>query len=167
MVTYEAFAPKMLGALRQELIFSRHLREAGRPPGWLGVPLVLTSHTWENAKNEQSHQDPTLAEAWLGEMADVARVCFPADANSAMAMARVMVADYVSAGFTKIHLDCSEGCAGEPAQVGDAIAAARAAVAIRWPTACKLREIEDIISLLMAIPDRYCAITHGRAPAQG
>ena len=49
------------------------------------------------------------------------------DANSAMAKARVMVADYVSAGFTKIHLDCSEGCAGEPAQVGDAIAAARAA----------------------------------------
>jgi phosphoketolase len=85
VVTYEAFAPKMLGALRQEIIFTRHLAEAGRAPGWLGVPVVLTSHTWENAKNEQSHQDPTLAEAWLGEMADVARVCFPADANSAMA----------------------------------------------------------------------------------
>ncbi|PZQ50941.1 MAG: xylulose 5-phosphate 3-epimerase, partial [Phenylobacterium zucineum] len=84
VVTYEAFAPKMLGALRQELIFSRHLREAGRPPGWLGVPVVLTSHTWENAKNEQSHQDPTLAEALLGEMADGARVCFPPDGNSAM-----------------------------------------------------------------------------------
>lgn len=49
----------------------------------------------------------------------------PADA--AMARARVMVAEYVSAGFTKIHLDCSEGCAGEAAQVGDALAAARAA----------------------------------------
>lgn len=85
VVTYEAFAPKMLGAMRQEIIFTRHLAEAGRPPGWLGVSVVLTSHTWENAKNEQSHQDPTLAEAWLGEMADVARVCFPADANSAMA----------------------------------------------------------------------------------
>lgn len=84
VVTYEAFAPKMLGAMRQEIIFTRHLAEAGRTPGWLGVPVVLTSHTWENAKNEQSHQDPTLAEAWLGEMADVARVCFPADANSAM-----------------------------------------------------------------------------------
>ena len=84
VVTYEAFAPKMLGALRQELIFSRHLREAGRPPGWLGVPVVLTSHTWENAKNEQSHQDPTLAEALIGEMADGARVCFPPDGNSAM-----------------------------------------------------------------------------------
>lgn len=44
-----------------------------------------------------------------------------------MAKARVMVADYVRAGFTKIHLDCSEGCAGEPAQLGDTLAAARAA----------------------------------------
>ena len=85
VVTYEAFAPKMLGAVRQELIFARHLAQAGRPPGWLGIPLVLTSHTWENAKNEQSHQDPTMAEALLGEMADVARVVFPCDANSAAA----------------------------------------------------------------------------------
>src|SRR3546814_3261960 len=61
VVTYEAFAPKMLGAVRQELIFARHQVHAGRPPGWLGVPLVLTSHTWENAKNEQSHQEPTMA----------------------------------------------------------------------------------------------------------
>jgi len=47
-------------------------------------------------------------------------------AEAAMAKARVMVADYVHAGFNKIHLDCSEGCAGEPAQLGDALAAARA-----------------------------------------
>lgn len=49
----------------------------------------------------------------------------PADA--AMDRARRLVADYVRAGFRKIHLDCSEGCAGEPAQVGDAVAATRAA----------------------------------------
>ncbi len=85
VVTYEAFGPKMLGALRQEIVFSRHLAAAGRPPGWLSVPVVLTSHTWENSKNEQSHQDPTLAEALMGEMADTARVVFPPDANSAMA----------------------------------------------------------------------------------
>jgi phosphoketolase len=85
VVTYEAFAPKMLGALRQEIIFARHLALAGRPPGWRGIPVVLTSHTWENAKNEQSHQDPTLAEALLGEMADTARVVFPPDAASAAA----------------------------------------------------------------------------------
>ncbi|WP_147652654.1 xylulose 5-phosphate 3-epimerase [Vulcaniibacterium gelatinicum] len=85
VVTYEAFAPKMLGALRQEITFARQLMEAGRPPGWLSVPVVLTSHTWENAKNEISHQDPTLAEALLGEMADAVSVVFPPDANGALA----------------------------------------------------------------------------------
>ncbi len=87
-VSYEAFAMKMLGALRQEIIFARRQREIGRPPGWLSVPLIATSHTWENAKNEQSHQDPTLSEALLGEMSDAARVLFPIDANSAVAALR-------------------------------------------------------------------------------
>ena len=82
-VSYEAFAMKMLGALRQEIIFARRQKELGQPPGWISVPLIATSHTWENAKNEQSHQDPTLPEALLGEMSDTARVIFPVDANSA------------------------------------------------------------------------------------
>lgn len=79
-VSYEAFAVKMLGALRQEIIFARQLMEAERPPQWIGVPLIVTSHTWENGKNQQSHQDPTLGEALLGEMSDVARVIFAVDA---------------------------------------------------------------------------------------
>jgi phosphoketolase len=83
-VSYEAFAVKMLGALRQEIIFARHQREIGLAPGWISVPLIATSHTWENGKNEQSHQDPTIGEALLGEMSDVARVLFPADANTAV-----------------------------------------------------------------------------------
>lgn len=87
-VSYEAFAVKMLGAIRQELIFARHLAEAGRPPGGLSVPVVVTSHTWENGKNEQSHQDPTFCEALLGEMSDFSRVLFPADWNSAIAALR-------------------------------------------------------------------------------
>lgn len=86
VVTYEAFAPKMLGALRQEITFARQLVRASRPPGWLSVPVVLTSHTWENSKNEISHQDPTLAEALLGEMGDAVSVVFPPDANAAAAM---------------------------------------------------------------------------------
>jgi len=85
VVTYEAFAVKMLGAVRQELIFARSQREAGRAPGWLSVPIILTSHTWENGKNEQSHQDPTFCEALLGEMADTSRVVFPPDWNTAVA----------------------------------------------------------------------------------
>jgi D-tagatose-1,6-bisphosphate aldolase subunit GatZ/KbaZ len=48
-------------------------------------------------------------------------------ADIAMGRARDLVAAYVRAGFTKIHLDCSEGCAGEPGQVSDAVSAARAA----------------------------------------
>lgn len=48
-------------------------------------------------------------------------------AEVAMTRARDLVASYVEAGFTKIHLDCSEGCAGEPAQVGNQISAERAA----------------------------------------
>jgi len=82
-VSYEAFSVKMLGALRQEIIFSRHQMEGGEQPGWRSVAVISSSHLWENGKNEQSHQDSTLAEALLGEMSDVARVIFPADANSA------------------------------------------------------------------------------------
>jgi D-tagatose-bisphosphate aldolase class II non-catalytic subunit len=55
-------------------------------------------------------------------------------ADEAMLLAEDMMADYVRAGFTKIHLDCSEGCAGEPAQVGDIVAAQRAA---RLARACE------------------------------
>ncbi|MCK0138526.1 class II D-tagatose-bisphosphate aldolase, non-catalytic subunit [Aliiroseovarius sp. F47248L] len=48
-------------------------------------------------------------------------------AQEAMDKARVLVRDYVKAGFRKIHLDCSEGCAGEPAQLGDEKTAERSA----------------------------------------
>lgn len=87
-VSYEAFAVKMLGAIRQELIFARHQKDAGVEPGWLSVPVLLSSHTWENGKNEQSHQDPTLCEALMKEMTDVSRVVFPADWNTAVASLR-------------------------------------------------------------------------------
>ncbi len=83
IVTYEAFGAKMHGVVRQEIIFANHRKEHGLQPGWLSVPLILTSHTWENAKNEQSHQDPAMAEAMMGEPSDVSRVLFPADYNTA------------------------------------------------------------------------------------
>lgn len=87
-VTYEAFAVKMQSALRQEIIFAAHAKANGTPARWLSVPLLLTSHTWENGKNEQSHQDPSLVEAMFGETSDVARVLFAADFNSAVAAMR-------------------------------------------------------------------------------
>lgn len=86
VASYEAFCVKMLGAVRQTLIFARQQKEAGRPAGWLGWPLVASSHTWENGKNQQSHQDTTFCEALLGEMSDMVRVIFPADHNSALAL---------------------------------------------------------------------------------
>ncbi|GGL63578.1 D-tagatose-bisphosphate aldolase, class II, non-catalytic subunit [Wenxinia marina] len=47
-------------------------------------------------------------------------------ADEAMEEAGKMVAAYVAAGFSKIHLDASMGCAGEPAALGDAATAERA-----------------------------------------
>ncbi|NMT62488.1 phosphoketolase family protein [Marinobacter orientalis] len=84
VASYEAFCVKMLGAIRQELIFARQQKELGRPARWLGFPVIATSHTWENGKNQQSHQDTTFCESLLGEMNDVSRVLFPADYNSTL-----------------------------------------------------------------------------------
>lgn len=83
IVTYEPFATKMHGLIRQEITFAKHCKERGRPPGWLSLPLILTSHVWENAKNEQSHQDPAMAEAMLGETSEISRVIFIPDYNTA------------------------------------------------------------------------------------
>src|SRR3989304_2531413 len=81
--TYEAFGAKMYGVVRQEIIFTDHCNEVGRRQGGLSLPLVLTSPTWENAKNERSHQDPSMAEAMLSEPSDVSRVLFVPDYNTA------------------------------------------------------------------------------------
>lgn len=48
-------------------------------------------------------------------------------ADQAMEKACAMVAAYAAAGFTKIHLDCSMGCAGEPEALPDEVTAERAA----------------------------------------
>lgn len=51
--------------------------------------------------------------------------------DEAMARAGVMVRAYAEAGYTKLHLDCAEGCAGEPAQLTDAETVPRAAILAR------------------------------------
>lgn len=84
IVTYEAFGAKMFGEIRQEIIFARHKKEINHPAKWVSVPVILTSNTWENSKNELSHQDPSLAESLLSESSDISRVVFPADFNSAL-----------------------------------------------------------------------------------
>lgn len=51
--------------------------------------------------------------------------------DAAMEKARALVAAYVSAGFTKIHLDCSFACQGDPTPLTDDLVAERAAQLIR------------------------------------
>jgi D-tagatose-1,6-bisphosphate aldolase subunit GatZ/KbaZ len=46
-------------------------------------------------------------------------------AEAAMQHAEAMVAEYVAAGFTKIHLDASMPCGGDPAQLSDEVVALR------------------------------------------
>jgi D-tagatose-1,6-bisphosphate aldolase subunit GatZ/KbaZ len=48
-------------------------------------------------------------------------------AEAAMAKAEAMVEAYVAAGFSKLHLDTSMGCAGEPAALAESVIAERAA----------------------------------------
>lgn len=48
-------------------------------------------------------------------------------ADEAMEKAEAMIAAFAAAGFTKLHLDTSMGCRGEPAALDDATTALRAA----------------------------------------
>jgi len=54
--------------------------------------------------------------------------CWQAETpQEAMARSEVLIAQYVEAGFRKIHLDCSMPCATDPAVLSDEVVAARAA----------------------------------------
>jgi D-tagatose-1,6-bisphosphate aldolase subunit GatZ/KbaZ len=48
-------------------------------------------------------------------------------AEEAMARSQQLIADYVAAGFRKIHLDCSMSCQDDPTPLGDHVVAERAA----------------------------------------
>lgn len=52
-------------------------------------------------------------------------------AEEAMANAEVLVATYVEAGYTKIHIDCSMSCADDPVPAGDDLVATRTARLMR------------------------------------
>ncbi|HEY2809505.1 MAG TPA: D-tagatose-bisphosphate aldolase, class II, non-catalytic subunit [Steroidobacteraceae bacterium] len=54
--------------------------------------------------------------------------CWRAEAAAtALARSERLIADYVAAGFRKIHLDCSMACADDPPSLADEVIAARAA----------------------------------------
>ncbi|MGE0217759.1 D-tagatose-bisphosphate aldolase, class II, non-catalytic subunit [Mycolicibacterium sp.] len=52
-------------------------------------------------------------------------------AEVAMGRAEVLIAEYVAAGYTKIHLDCSMSCADDPAVLPDEVVAERSARLLR------------------------------------
>lgn len=83
--------------------FTALVRAAARSAGLSPDRLVLGG----------DHLGP---QPWRGETAE-----------SAMRKAEEMVAAYVRAGFTKIHLDCSMRCAGDPDPLPETVIAARAA----------------------------------------
>ncbi|PDT04252.1 D-tagatose-bisphosphate aldolase, class II, non-catalytic subunit [Rhizobium chutanense] len=62
---------------------------------------------------------------------------------AALEKAEAMVAAYVKAGFGKIHLDASMGCAGEPAALDDATIAERAA---------RLAQVSEMVAKASGMP---------------
>jgi D-tagatose-1,6-bisphosphate aldolase subunit GatZ/KbaZ len=106
---------------------------------------VLIEATCNQVNQEGGYTGMTPADFRRFVEAIAARVGFPAEdlilggdhlgpnpwkslpAEDAMARAEAMVAAYVDAGFRKIHLDTSMGCAGEPEALADDLTAQRAA----------------------------------------
>ncbi|MFN4192001.1 MAG: class II D-tagatose-bisphosphate aldolase non-catalytic subunit [Tabrizicola sp.] len=130
----------------------------------LDQPLVVEATS--NQVNQEGGYTGLTPAAFIGFVQDIAaraggspsRILFGGDhlgpqawrrlpAEQAMDKAHRMVADYAAAGFTKLHLDCSEGCAGEPAQLPDAVTAARSAAL----AATALKHAPDPAALLFVI----------------
>ncbi|RVW01028.1 D-tagatose-bisphosphate aldolase, class II, non-catalytic subunit [Rhodococcus spongiicola] len=71
-------------------------------------------------------------------------------AEAAMAKAEDLVEAYVAAGYTKIHLDCSMSCAGDPVPAGDDLVAERTARLLRVAEDAAKREgiTDDILYVI-------------------
>ena len=67
--------------------------------------------------------------------------------DAAMERSADLVRAYVAAGFTKIHLDCSMSCAGDPSPLTDDIVAQRAArlAAVAEDTAVREHGVSDLL----------------------
>ncbi|WP_149589649.1 class II D-tagatose-bisphosphate aldolase non-catalytic subunit [Tabrizicola flagellatus] len=169
--------PSVCTAHAQALEASLTLAEA------LDQPLVVEATS--NQVNQDGGYTGLTPAGFIGFVRDIAaragvspsRLLFGGDhlgpqawrrlpAGQAMDKAHRMVVDYAAAGFTKIHLDCSEGCAGEPAQLPDAVTAARSAAL----AATALAHAPDPAALLFVIgtevppPGGARADDHGDIP---
>lgn len=86
-------------------------------------------------------------------------------AEAAMAKAEVLIADYVKAGFSKIHLDASMSCADDPIPLAPFTVASRAArlcaVAERVATGQQKQKLTYVIGTEVPVPGgESAAIEH-------
>lgn len=122
------------------LVVEAALREAKRSGGYA---LIEATSNQVNQFGGYTGMTPDAFRRYVGEIADRARVpmecvllggdhlgpnCWRSDPSAAaLERSEQLVADYVAAGFRKIHLDCSMSCADDPAVLSDALIASRAA----------------------------------------
>lgn len=122
------------------LVIEAALHEAHRSAQWV---LIEATSNQVNQFGGYSGMTPAQFRAYVTDIA--ARASLPQERlllggdhlgpnawraeTAAVAMERSerLIADYVAAGFRKIHLDCSMSCAGDPGVLKDAVVAARAA----------------------------------------
>jgi D-tagatose-1,6-bisphosphate aldolase subunit GatZ/KbaZ len=79
-------------------------------------------------------------------------------AEEALKLAEELVAAYVAAGYTKIHLDCSMSCAGDPVPPGDELVAARAA---------RLLRVAEETAARVGTADGVCYVIGTEVPVPG
>src|ERR1700722_4114072 len=121
------------------LVIEAALREAGRDGQYV---LIEATSNQVNQFGGYTGMRPADFKAYVSGIA--ARAALPMDrvllggdhlgpnswraepAAVAMERSEQLVADYVAAGFRKIHLDCSMSCADDPSPLTDAVVAARA-----------------------------------------
>lgn len=122
------------------IVIEAALRAAHR---WDQYVLIEATSNQVNQFGGYSGMTPADFRSYVGDIASRASLsvdrvllggdhlgpnCWRSD-TSAVAMERSeqLIADYVAAGFRKIHLDCSMSCADDPPALTDSVIAARAA----------------------------------------
>lgn len=119
--------------------------EATLRHGLASGQIVLIEATCNQVNQDGGYTGMTPADFRAFVLSIAARVGFPANriilggdhlgpnpwktlpARDAMAKAEEMIAAFAAAGFTKLHLDTSMGCLGEPTALRDGVTAERAA----------------------------------------
>ncbi len=115
---------RMAHRLNRPVVIEATSNQVNQDGGYTGMrPSDFIAYVADIAQNVGADRDAILfggdhlgTQAWRNEASP-----------AAMSKARELVRTYVAAGFRKIHLDCSEGCAGETAQLDDETTAARSA----------------------------------------